>query len=75
MGKFSVLGNHDYGDYIQWETPDAKQANLRQLKQVHTEIGFRLLQDEAITLQKMVSPLSFSGWRTGVRAASTNTAT
>jgi len=52
MGKFSVLGNHDYGDYIQWETPDAKQANLRQLKQVHTQIGFRLLQDEAITLQK-----------------------
>src|SRR6185437_12791352 len=28
MGKFSVLGNHDYGDYIQWDTPEAKQANL-----------------------------------------------
>ena len=28
-GKFSVLGNHDYGDYIEWETPEAKRANCR----------------------------------------------
>jgi predicted MPP superfamily phosphohydrolase len=52
MGKYSVLGNHDYGDYLQWETPEAKQDNLRRLKQVHTEIGFRLLLDEAILLRK-----------------------
>ncbi|PUZ23821.1 hypothetical protein GA0116948_108114 [Chitinophaga costaii] len=52
LGKFSVLGNHDYGDYVQWESPEAKQANLDRLKEVHTEIGFRLLLDEAITLKK-----------------------
>lgn len=52
IGKFSILGNHDYGDYIQWENPGAKQANLDRLKQVHTEIGFRLLLDEAVTLHK-----------------------
>jgi predicted MPP superfamily phosphohydrolase len=52
MGKFSILGNHDYGDYIQWENTEAKQANLDRLKQVHTEIGFRLLLDEAVTLSK-----------------------
>jgi len=52
MGKFSVLGNHDYGDYIQWETPEAKQANLTRLQQVHADIGFRLLLDEAVTLRK-----------------------
>jgi predicted MPP superfamily phosphohydrolase len=52
MGKYSVLGNHDYGDYMRWEAPEAKKANLVRLKQVHTEIGFRLLLDEAITLQK-----------------------
>ncbi len=52
MGKFSVLGNHDYGDYMKWETPRAKAANLARLKKVHTEIGFRLLLDEAITLEK-----------------------
>src|SRR6186713_752529 len=43
MGKFSVLGNHDYGDYIRWETPEAKSANLGRVKEVHAEIGFRLL--------------------------------
>lgn len=52
MGKYSILGNHDYGDYIQWETIGAKKDNLAQLKQVHQKIGFRLLLDEAITLQK-----------------------
>jgi len=52
MGKFSVLGNHDYGDYIQWDTPEAKQANLTRLQQVHADIGFRLLLDEAVTLRK-----------------------
>ncbi|MDR3678724.1 MAG: metallophosphoesterase [Flavipsychrobacter sp.] len=52
MGKFSILGNHDYGDYIKWESADAKHANLARLKQIHAEIGFRLLLNEAITLSK-----------------------
>lgn len=52
MGKFSVLGNHDYGDYMKWTTSEAKAANLERLKQVHAEIGFRLLLDEAITLER-----------------------
>ncbi|MBS1665496.1 MAG: metallophosphoesterase [Bacteroidetes bacterium] len=68
MGKFSVLGNHDYGDYIQWVTPEAKQANLTRLKQVHTEIGFRLLLDEAIILQKdgqSINLLGVENWGKG----------
>lgn len=52
MGKFSILGNHDYGDYTQWESQEAKLANLNRLKQVHADIGFRLLLDEALTLRK-----------------------
>lgn len=68
MGKFSVLGNHDYGDYIRWETPEAKVANLDRLKQVHAEIGFRLLLDEAITLQKggqSITLLGVENWGKG----------
>jgi predicted MPP superfamily phosphohydrolase len=68
MGKFSVLGNHDYGDYIRWETPEAKQANLARLKQVHTEIGFRLLLDEAVTLKKdgqSITLLGVENWGKG----------
>ena len=68
MGKFSVLGNHDYGDYIQWETPEAKHDNLSRLKQVHTGIGFHLLRNEAITLQKdgqSITLLGVENWGKG----------
>lgn len=46
MGKFSVLGNHDYSDYPKWESATAKAANLERLKAIHAEMGFRLLLDE-----------------------------
>jgi predicted MPP superfamily phosphohydrolase len=68
MGKFSVLGNHDYGDYARWPTPEAKRANLDRLKQIHAEIGFRLLLDEAITLQKggqAITLLGVENWGKG----------
>lgn len=52
FGKYSVLGNHDYGDYIQWESQTAKIANLERLKVVHKEMGFRLLLNEADVLEK-----------------------
>jgi predicted MPP superfamily phosphohydrolase len=68
MGKYSVLGNHDYGDYIQWASPEAKTANLSRLKQVHAEIGFRLLLDEAINLQKngqSITLLGVENWGKG----------
>lgn len=51
-GQFSVLGNHDYGDYVKWPSEAAKVANLEQLKQYHAELGFRLLLDEHVTFQK-----------------------
>jgi predicted MPP superfamily phosphohydrolase len=51
-GKFSVLGNHDYGDYIRWKSKAQKQENLERLKQVHREIGFRLLLNESIILER-----------------------
>ncbi|MES2265901.1 MAG: metallophosphoesterase [Bacteroidota bacterium] len=51
-GKFSVLGNHDYGDYIKWESETAKRDNLSRLKQVHGDIGFNLLLNQAISIKK-----------------------
>lgn len=51
-GQFSILGNHDYGDYVKWENELAKQGNLLQLKKYHAELGFRLLLDEHVELQK-----------------------
>ena len=51
-GMFSVLGNHDYGDYITWENKEAKQKNLEDLKKVHKEIGFDLLLNENRYIEK-----------------------
>ncbi|WP_029035782.1 metallophosphoesterase [Salinimicrobium terrae] len=45
-GVFSVFGNHDYGDYVNWESAEAKRANLEALKNVHREMGWNLLLDE-----------------------------
>lgn len=51
-GQFSVLGNHDYGDYVAWPDEGTKRANLQQLKHYHDALGFKLLLDENVTLRK-----------------------
>jgi predicted MPP superfamily phosphohydrolase len=52
FGQFAVLGNHDYGDYVKWETEANKRANLEQLKSLHKQMGYRLLLDEHVKLEK-----------------------
>ncbi|MET0461665.1 MAG: metallophosphoesterase [Chitinophagaceae bacterium] len=60
-GKYSVLGNHDYGDYIRWETRAAKEANLHRLKEIHGEIGFKLLLNESVTITKQGHSIALVG--------------
>ncbi len=52
MGVYSTLGNHDYGDYVQWESAEAKAANLQQLKGVHASLGWQLLMNEHRILER-----------------------
>lgn len=52
FGVFSILGNHDYGDYMDWPSETAKTANLEQLKSLQKVMGFRLLLDEHIKIEK-----------------------
>lgn len=52
MGVYSTLGNHDYGDYSAWDTPELKKENLDKLISIHAAMGWRLLMDEHIPLQK-----------------------
>lgn len=52
MGVYSILGNHDYGDYVQWKSQDEKVANLERLKEVHREMGWNLLLNEHRILQR-----------------------
>lgn len=46
MGKYSILGNHDYGDYVRWPSEEAKKENLERLKSYHADIGFKLMLNE-----------------------------
>lgn len=52
QGKFSVLGNHDYGDYVQWDTPEEKKKNLSDLIQAQEEMGFQVLLNNTQFLEK-----------------------
>ena len=51
-GIYSILGNHDYGDYVDWDSTEAKQKNLEDLKSIQKEIGFDLLRNESRFIEK-----------------------
>jgi len=78
MGVFSILGNHDYGDYVSW--PDRNEehkkreketgqhlltpmqlANLDRLKNIHAELGWKLLLDEHAVLEKGQDKIALIG--------------
>lgn len=52
MGVFSTLGNHDYGDYIQWESEEAKRANFEQIIDLHKRAGWDILMNEHRILER-----------------------
>ena len=60
-GVFSTLGNHDYGDYVQWDTPQAKRQNLEDLKDIHKQLGWRLLMNEQVPLTKGDASIALIG--------------
>lgn len=60
-GMFSILGNHDYGDYVTWESKEAKAQNLERLKEIHQEMGFRLLLNESVSIQKEEDSIGIIG--------------
>ncbi|EGV43703.1 metallophosphoesterase [Bizionia argentinensis JUB59] len=71
-GKFSVLGNHDYGDYVEWDTPADKLKNFQAVKDVHPKIGFELLLDEHRYIEKDGQKLALIGvenWGKGFNQA------
>lgn len=51
-GVFSVLGNHDYGDYIDWDSQEEKARNLEDLKFLQREMGYDLLLNESRYLER-----------------------
>jgi predicted MPP superfamily phosphohydrolase len=52
LGVYSVMGNHDYGDYHSWRSADEKRRNFKDLMEVHRYMGYRLLMNEHVMLEE-----------------------
>ena len=61
LGKYSILGNHDYSDYVKWDSATAKRTNLDKLTGIHREMGFKLLLDEHVTFERDGSRIGLLG--------------
>lgn len=69
MGKFSIMGNHDYADYGDMSEAD-RQASVARLHAIHEEMGFRLLLNEHVKLEREGAELVLAGvenWGVGFR--------
>ncbi|MEX0884457.1 MAG: metallophosphoesterase [Cyclobacteriaceae bacterium] len=71
FGQFSILGNHDYGDYSSWPSEKAKKENFENLKNQHKKLGYRLMLDENATIEKdgqKIKILGVENWGVGFHA-------
>lgn len=60
-GKFSVLGNHDYGEYVRWKSEHEKNDNLERLKGFQKQMGFNLLLNQQVKLNKNNASIYIAG--------------
>lgn len=60
-GVHSILGNHDYGEYVHWDTQDAHEHNMKRLFQFQADAGFHLLRNDSITLEKEGEQIGIAG--------------
>ena len=71
MGVYSTFGNHDYGDYVSWPYNGVTKAqNLRDLAQVHQELGWNLLMNEHVVFEKnneKIALLGIENWSSKAR--------
>lgn len=61
MGVYSILGNHDYGDNESWNSREHKAQNLERLKGIHSEMGWRLLLNEHVVLERNSERMALLG--------------
>lgn len=61
FGKYAVLGNHDYGEYVTWKTKEEKAENFEAIKQLYAQIGFTLLLNEHTFIEKNGQKIALVG--------------
>jgi uncharacterized protein len=72
FGKYSVLGNHDYGEYVDWPSAKAKKENFESIKDLYGQIGFDLLLNQHTKIKKGTDALTIVGvenWGKGFKKA------
>lgn len=72
FGKYSVLGNHDYGDYVKWNSTEDKINNFQAVKDIHPKIGFDLLLNENRYIEKdgqRIALVGVENWGKGFNQA------
>ena len=61
LGIYAILGNHDYGDYVSWNSTREKEENLQQLVEFYDKLGWKLLRNETVTIKKDSATLLIAG--------------
>lgn len=61
FGKYSVLGNHDYGEYVDWPSENDKLENFEAIKAIHPKLGFKLLLNEFLKIRKGNAEINLVG--------------
>lgn len=60
-GKYSTLGNHDYGEYLEWKSKEAKEANFEAIKDLHRQVNFKLMLNEHVKIKKEDDEITLIG--------------
>jgi predicted MPP superfamily phosphohydrolase len=61
LGKYSILGNHDYGTYFEWDSDKEENQNFENIKAIHDKIDFKLMLNENVKLKKGDSEIVLVG--------------
>lgn len=61
QGKYSILGNHDYGEYVTWPSLQEKEKNFEAIKGLHQKVNFNLLTNQNTELKKGDSTIKLIG--------------
>lgn len=60
-GKYAVLGNHDYGEYVTWPSQAAKENNFQAIKKLYEQIDFKLMLNEHTLIEKGAEKIALVG--------------
>ncbi len=61
LGVYATLGNHDYGNYVNWPSKAAKQKNMEDLFAFYDRIGWKLLNNRHVKFENNGSQIALVG--------------